>query len=261
MRMRIRRCIRAFGDAHGCEVLLFECSQNISVPSRPLNSYEAYFNFIISRRIFRSSNLSDKESLGWAFSEAPFIIQNNLILFNSAHPAAAGARTGAPSATGSTQFRRGARAGAGMVRVFVEIRRKSTEFGVKCVEFSGKRSETPGKSRSKLQFPGVSDILPYAPHTQYSTLPRSCQPLNFRRTTPPPRRGDGRGANPPAGGTPAARAAQRAEGRATRGRTPPGGGASPRAAAGRGAGLCGAGGTLPAARTGGAPSRRLPIPC
>ena len=121
--------------SHGCEVLLFECSQNISVPSRPLNSYEAYFNFIISRRIFRSSNLSNKESMGWTFSEVPFIRQNNLILFNSAHPAAAGARTGAPSATGSTQFRRGARAGAGMVRVFAEIRRKSTEFDVKCVEF------------------------------------------------------------------------------------------------------------------------------
>ena len=46
----------------------------------------------------------------------------------------------------------------------------------------------------------------------------------------------------PPRGPPAVRAAQRAEGRATRGRTPPGGGASPRAAAGRCVALCGAGG-------------------
>ena len=87
--------------------------------------------------------------------------------------------------------------------------------------FVHKRSETPGKSRSKLQFPGASSMHRHTIHMQYSTLLRFCQPSNIGHHPPPPRRGDGRGANPPAGGTPAARAAQRAAGRATRGRPRP----------------------------------------
>ena len=94
--------------------------------------------------------------------------------------------------------------------------------------------------------------LPSAVRMQYSTPRCLCQPTNFRcRPSLPPWRRNG--ANPPRGIL-AARAAQRAEGRATRGRPPPGGAASPRAAAGRCAALCGAGGTRRriAARYGGA---------
>ena len=60
----------------------------------------------------------------------------------------------------------------GRIRVLAETGRKQRQNSVQnawhpeiCARWAqtpDKRSETPGKSRSKLQFPGVSDILPYA---------------------------------------------------------------------------------------------------